>query len=89
MPDLKYLEGKKFCVVFIKTEDDKPDGAMQLRCMHGRASIDHRGALSVQASGGGFAVPASAYHRVLPSDGTDILEDAEYFVMVRVSGMDL
>jgi hypothetical protein len=57
--------------------------------MHGRASIDHRGALSVEASGGSFTVPASAYNRVLPSDGTPILEEAEYFVMVRVSGMEL
>jgi hypothetical protein len=89
MTDLRYLEGKRFCVVFIKTEDDKPDGAMQMRCMHGRANIDHRGALNVEASGGSFTVPASAYNRVLPSDGTALLEDAEYFVMVRVSGMEL
>jgi hypothetical protein len=89
MTDLRYLEGKKFCVVFIKTENDEPDGAVKMRVMHGRANIDHRGALKVEGSNGSFMVPASAYNRVLPADGTPVLEDAEYFVMVRVSGMEL
>ena len=29
-----------------------------------------------------------AYKLVLPSDGTDILKDAEYFVFCKVSGFD-
>ena len=80
--NLEYLEGKKFCVVFVKVLDREAE-RVQLQCLHGRASIE-RGKLTVVTENGAvFEVPSSAYGNVLPSDGTKMLKDAEYFVFVR------
>ncbi|MCH2174656.1 MAG: hypothetical protein MK193_02890 [Lentisphaeria bacterium] len=82
---LQYLHGKKFCLVFMQGDDEKN---IKLRTLHGRAMIDTKG-LTVQHGGGAFAVPSSCYGNILESDGTDLLEDAEYYVICKVSGMDL
>jgi hypothetical protein len=78
-----FLEGRKFCVVFVKVlcpETEK----VQLRCLRGRASVD-KGKVSVVApSGNLFTVPATAQASILPSDGTAILKDAEYYCLVKV-----
>jgi hypothetical protein len=88
--DLKYLEGRRFCVVLIKLDDEtRPDGPFKMRCMHGRASIDHQGYLTLEGESSSWKVPSACYSRILPSDGKKILEDAEYFVLCRVSGIDL
>ena len=42
---LEKIEGRKFCVVFVKTVDEAR-GKVQLQCMRGRASVD-RGKVSV------------------------------------------
>jgi len=80
---LSEIEGKKFCVVFVKVLD--PDrGRVQLQCFHGRASVE-RGKLNVvHESGNVFTVPSSALPNILPSDGTKMLKDAEYFVLVKM-----
>ncbi|MCJ8330509.1 MAG: hypothetical protein HRT89_14810 [Lentisphaeria bacterium] len=83
---LKYLQNKKFCLIFAKEEDN---GKVTLRPIYGRADISREGNLSVRGDHGTFAVPASAYSKVLPSDGTELLKDAEFFVICTVSGMDL
>jgi hypothetical protein len=81
-PKLDYLEGRKFCVVFVKVVDPATE-RVQLQCMRGRASVE-RGRVSVVGSEGGmFTVPSSALPNILPSDGTPLLKDAEYFVLVR------
>ena len=92
--DLKYLEGKKMCVVFCQLQDedqfqdenDMPDeGTFKIKCLHGRGNVfDNGKALRVEGDNGGFTVPASCYGRIYPSDGTDLLKDAEYFVMVKL-----
>ncbi len=80
---LAYLEGRKFCVVFVKVLDAVSE-RVQLRCLHGRASIE-KGRINVVApSGNLFTVPGTAMSSVLPSDGTALLKDAEYFCMVKV-----
>lgn len=80
---LEYLEGKRFCVVFVKVLDAEQE-RVQLRCLRGRASLD-RGRLSVAAPAGNvFSVPATALGTVMPNDGTALLQDAEYFCLVRV-----
>ena len=80
---LEKLEGRKFCVVFVKVID-KDAGKVQLQCLRGRASVE-RGRLSVvNASGASFMVPGTAMNTVLPSDGTELLKDAEYYCLVRV-----
>ena len=80
---LEKLEGRKFCVVFVKVLD-KASGKVQLQCLRGRASVD-RGRISVvNANGASFMVPGTAMQTILPNDGTDILQDAEYYCLVRV-----
>jgi hypothetical protein len=84
--DLSYLEGRKFCVVFVAQEDGGP---IKMKCLHGRASI-HRGMrLSVEGAMGKFDVPPTAYSMIMESDGTEMLRDAEYFVLCKVEGMEL
>lgn len=81
--ELEYLEGKKFCVVFVRMLEANSE-KVQLRCMHGRASIENR-ILKVHCGGDQpFQVPNSALGNILPSDGTDLLKDCEYYVMVKV-----
>ena len=80
--DLDYLEGKKFCVVFVRVVDEVA-GRVQLQCFRGRANVE-RGRLKViNETGVVFPVPSSAFGNVLPNDGTKILLDAEYFVLVK------
>ena len=84
MPEnLDYLEGKKFCVVFVKVLDPVKE-RVQLQCFRGRASIE-RGKLNViDANGALFTVPGSAMNNILPSDGSKLLRDAEYFCLVKM-----
>ena len=84
MPDtLDYLEGKKFCVVFVKVLDPQTE-RVQLQCFRGRANIE-RGKLNVvDANGAVFTVPGSAMSNILPNDGTKLLRDAEYYCLVKL-----
>ena len=80
---LEKIEGKKFCVVFVKVID-KATERVQLQCLRGRANVE-RGRLSVvDEAGASFTVPGTAMQTILPSDGTEILQDAEYYCFVRV-----
>ncbi|MBP1583991.1 MAG: hypothetical protein J6866_08550 [Victivallales bacterium] len=80
---LDYLEGRKFCVVFVKILDLLKE-RVQLRCLRGRASIE-RGKLQVMAPTGNiFTVPSSAIPTIQPNDGTEILKDAEFYCLVKV-----
>ena len=80
---LDYLEGRKFCVVFVKVLDAATE-RVQLRCLRGRASIE-KGRINVVApSGNLFTVPGTAMSSIMPNDGTALLKDAEYFCMVKV-----
>ena len=80
---LEKLEGRKFCVVFVKVVDREQE-KVQLQCLRGRANVE-RGRLSVvDAQGASFTVPGTAMQTILPSDGTPLLQDAEYYCLVRV-----
>lgn len=83
--DLDQYEGKKFCVVLVQEieENDTP-GSVRMRPLHGRASIDKGVHLNLVWDGGKFGVPRTCYNRIMPSDGTEMLRDAEYFVIVKV-----
>ena len=90
--ELDKYEGSKFCVVLVKVpeeEVDKPNPQFQVRCLHGRANVEQGVKLTLEYDEGQFVVPRSCYNRIMPSDGTEMLEDAEYFVMCKVQGMDL
>lgn len=81
--NLNQLEGRKFCVVFVKVLDPTAN-KVQLQCLRGRASVD-RGKVSViDKNGAVFTIPSISVANILPSDGTKILQDAEYFVLIKV-----
>ncbi len=80
---LDYLEGRKFCVVFVKVIDAEQE-RVRLQCLRGRASVDRGRLKVVDRHGAVFEVPSSSLPMVMPSDGTVVLKDAEYFVMVRL-----
>ncbi|MCF7855208.1 MAG: hypothetical protein K9N51_10465 [Candidatus Pacebacteria bacterium] len=81
--DLNHLEGKKFCVVFVKVIDESA-GKVELQALHGRASIEAEKLRCYTPEGVCFAVPNSALPNILPNDGTELLKDAEYFVLVKL-----
>lgn len=80
---LERIEGRKFCVVFVKTVDEV-HGKVQLQCMRGRASVDRGKVSIIDESGCTFTVPGTAVKNILPSDGTALLKDAEFFCFVKV-----
>ena len=80
---LERIEGRKFCVVFVKTVDEAR-GKVQLQCMRGRASVDRGKVSIIDESGCTFTVPGTAVKNILPSDGTALLKDAEFFCFVKV-----
>lgn len=82
MQDLNYLEGKKFCVVFVKVLDPVRE-RVQLQCFRGRANIERNKLQVVNESGVVFTVPSTALPTIMPSDGSKLLKDAEYFALVK------
>ena len=77
-----YLEGKRFCVVFVQVLDPTT-GKVRLHCFRGRASIERGRLTVVDRHGTVFAVPSSAWGNIMTNDGTKLLQDAEYFVLVK------
>ena len=90
--NLGYLEGKKICVVFCQLQNeeeykngqDPGEGNFKLKCLHGLGNIIDGKYLRVEGPQGGFSVPPSAYGNIHPNDGTDLLKDSDYFVMVKL-----
>lgn len=84
-----YLEGRKLCVVFVQVVDES-SGRVRLQCMRGRANVEGSRVSVVADNGCMFTIPSSAVGNILPSDGTELLKDAEYFCLVKTdSGIDL
>ena len=77
-----YLEGRRFCVVFVKVLDTVRE-RVTLQCFRGRASIERGRVIVVADHGGVFTIPGTAVNNILPSDGSRILKDAEYFCLVK------
>lgn len=80
---LDKLEGRKFCVVFVKVIDAATE-RVQLQCMRGRASVERGRVSCVDANGSSFQIPSISVKNILPSDGTALLKDAEYFCLVKL-----
>lgn len=79
-----HLEGRRFCLVFAKAGEQDPE-KVQLRCHYGRLNIQDGDKLYLQEdSGAAIGIPSSACNKILPSDGTHLLKDAEYFVIVTL-----
>ena len=90
---IDYLEGRKICIVFCQLKDeetfkeptqDPEEAGFRLKCLHGLGNIIDGKYLKVEGAQGSFQVPPSAYKNIYPNDGTDLLEDSEYFVMVKI-----
>lgn len=77
------LEGRKLCVVFVKVTDPQSQ-KVSLQCLRGRASVTNGRIACVADDGTLFQIPSSAARNILPSDGTPLLKDADYFVLVKV-----
>jgi len=77
-----YLEGRRFCVVFVKVTDPVRE-RVTLQCFRGRASVERGRVNVVDVNGGVFTLPGTAMNNILPSDGSRILKDAEYFCLVK------
>ncbi|MCM8541215.1 MAG: hypothetical protein NE328_13145 [Lentisphaeraceae bacterium] len=90
--NLAYLEGKKICVVFcqlkegiiVDEHDPKMEENFSFQCLHGRGNVIDGKQLRVENPELGFTIPTSCNNRIFPNDGTDIIGDAEYFVMVKI-----
>ncbi len=83
MYNFEYLEGRRFCVVFVKVLDHT-SGRVQCRCMRGRAHLEDGHLHLMAPQGSVFTVPASALPTIAPNDGTALLKDAEYYCMIKV-----
>lgn len=78
-----YLAGRKFCVVFVKVTDPVRE-RVALQCFRGRVSLERGRVNVVDVNGGVFTLPGTAMNNILPSDGSSILKDAEYYCLVKV-----
>jgi len=63
---------------------DEASGKVQLQCLRGRASVDRGRVSVVDEKGFSFTVPGTASNQILPSDGTPLLKDAEFFCLVKL-----
>ncbi|MBT3381555.1 MAG: hypothetical protein HN742_06970 [Lentisphaerae bacterium] len=77
-----YLEAKRMCIVFVRVVDAEQE-RVQLQCFRGRANVEGGHVSVIDGNGAVFPVPSSALGNILPSDGTKLLQDADYFVLVR------
>jgi len=80
---LEKIEGRKFCVVFVKVLDEAT-GKVQLLSLRGRASVEHGKVTCISDDGTNFTIPSVSVANILPSDGTPYLKDAEFFCFVKV-----
>ena len=80
---LERIEGRKLCVVFVKVLDEAT-GKVQLQCLRGRANVERGRVSVVDEKGFSFTIPGTASNQILPSDGTPLLRDAEFFCLVKL-----
>jgi hypothetical protein len=77
------VHGSKFCLVWMEVID--PDSEkVKLTPVYGTARILPDRLVVEETNGKQQVVPDSALPSVYPSDGTDILKDSEYYVIVKV-----
>jgi hypothetical protein len=80
---LKYLEGRPFCMVRMRVLDVATD-KVELVPIHGVAKVQPDGLVVEENTGEQHMVPHSALDTIYPSDGTELLKDAEHFVIVKI-----
>ena len=83
---LNHLEGKRFCLVRM-TVLDAVAQKVELVPIHGVARVLPDRLVVEEACGSRHVVPDSALPSILPSDGTELLKDAEHYVIVKIAGL--
>ena len=58
---------------------------VKLSPIHGTARVLPDRLVIVEPSGAQHVVPDSAIPSILPSDGTELLKDAEHYVIVKIA----
>ena len=80
---LKYLEGRPFCIVRMRVLDLATE-KVELVPIHGVAKVLPDSVVVEEDTGEQHMVPHSALESIYPSDGTELLKDAEHFVIVKI-----
>ena len=83
LQSLKHLDGSRFCMVCMTVLDLDAE-RVQLAPIYGTARVLPDRLLVEEDSGRAHAVPDSALAQILPSDGTEMLKDAAYYVIVKI-----
>jgi hypothetical protein len=86
MDELKHLDGTRFCIVLM-TVLDATTQKVKLTPIHGVAKVLPDRLLVEESSGSLHSVPDSALPSILPSDGAELLKDAEYYVIVKIASV--
>ena len=81
---LSYLEGTRFCLVRMMVLDEKTQ-KVELSPIHGTAKVLADRLVVVEPSGVEHVVPDSATPSILPSDGTELLGEADHYVIVKIA----
>lgn len=84
--DVAYLDGVRFCLVMMTVLDTVMQN-VKLTPVHGIAKVLSDRLVVVEDDGREHVVPDSAFGAIHKSDGTDILKDAMYYVIVKVGSM--
>ena len=81
---LSHLDGTRFCLVGMTVLDEKTQ-KVKLSPIHGTAKILPDRLVVVEPSGTQHVVPDSAIPSILPNDGTELLKDADHYVIVKIA----
>ncbi|MGD9874366.1 MAG: hypothetical protein AB7T27_08835 [Kiritimatiellia bacterium] len=82
--DLGYLDGTRFCIVLMRVLNQAAR-EVQLTPIYGTARVSSGELRVEEPSGSGHTVPESALSSIHPSDGNEILKDAEHYVIVKIA----
>ncbi len=83
---LGYLDGVRFCMVCMDVLNAATE-TVKLTPIHGVAKIMPDRLVVEELGGNQMVIPDSALASVLPSDGTAMLGDAEYYVIVKMGAL--
>ena len=85
--NINYLNNNKICVVYCRQEnDDINSNKLEISTLHGIAKVLNNTLYVQVGSGNPIVMPKSAYRNIFPNDGTEMLKDADFFMLVKVKG---
>ena len=83
---LSYLDETRFCLISMTVLDEKTR-KVKLTPIHGTAKVLPDRLVVVEPSGTQHVVPDSAIPSIVPSDGTELLKDADHYVIVKIGSL--